>query len=149
MGMLSSKVASISRLMIFPWPNKPMDMRTIRCGNVYVGVTKGGTIYSNVCSNKLAYHEQTPWGVDLMKALGRLGVLTKEDVAEHERNVKALAVRDERQTTAYDVLTAHGRQFIKLSKAQLRTAWAAITGGDRSQSAWQMDTLYKRYGMKP
>ena len=95
MGIICSTVPEIDDLYFHELPSsRPLIInKAVRVGSTIILVGKNGKLYSNTIGKFAYVPGKWPWMTDTMKALVKLGVITKEQMKLHmdhcDRNEKA------------------------------------------------------------
>ena len=120
MGSMISSDPMIDELWFTPFPTKPITMsKVVRVGQHLYGLGKSKQIYTTSRLAENICYSMADWGFldDVMKALLRLGVITKDQAIAHTNRVKEVC--DQRdlkydQETVDRILKKHGTK-IKLN----------------------------------
>lgn len=124
MGIISSPIPEIDDLYFHQLPSgRPINIeKVVRIGNTLVMLGKNGKLYSNVVG-KFAYSAgDWPWISNVMNALVRLGVITKEQMTQHMKYNDARIAKEDREYAKKSLQRIEKKYGIKFSKQQ----WGAI-----------------------
>lgn len=125
-NLVQSRVQSLADLVLFPLPSRAINVaRAVRQDNVLVITDERGKVYSSAVSS----HRRYLGGKGLastFRALVKLGKLSAEAIAEHDR-IEAEARAAYRQgSAAREILGSVKEAGITLTQAQLRKLNAAV-----------------------
>lgn len=99
MTMIISHVKAINNLFIRPLPaGKPVRVeKAVRVSGITVFVGSKGTLYCDAIKSYAYTPSIYPWTDAMMRALEKLGVITRDQRMEHVRRCKEIdAVRDKK-----------------------------------------------------
>ena len=131
-SILRSKVPACDQLHVYPIPVKPIKAaRAVRTNDTVVFVDDKGRIYSTGISNGFSFPKtyNRKSHLDTFACLGKLGVVSKEQAAEHKRIVEQESKAREDRCHADNILNSAERLGLNLTEAQ--KARLSVIVGDK------------------
>ncbi len=129
MGSLFSKHKELSSLQFRPFPTRPVQwLRVVRVGGtLIVGMGKTGELYTNGnISKKVAYlRGDWPFLPELLTALVRLGVVSKDVADDHKKDAEEVSKRRDAEWLLKRLPRELGAHGLKLTPGQMKKLKAA------------------------
>jgi hypothetical protein len=124
--MFASPVKAINDLFIHPLPRKTLENATVVPVNSKIHyIVANGKVYSSE-SSRFTYSFGYPGVINHLKALAKSGVISKSDVAEHNRQLKKLKSKQKRAIAAKVVMANIRDAGLTLTQNQLTKMKLAI-----------------------
>ena len=117
MASFGSKIEKIRKIQIKPFPTKRTgSVSVVRVGNVVLGIGVSGAIYSTAVNSNCHYvHYELPEHV--FKALVMLGVLTSDEIEEHNADVRARVASINAENDLFHITSICKRQGVAVPKS--------------------------------